>query len=120
MKHEQQEQLSQIFAALGSHHRRSMVDLLSLRPASILQLAEELGLSLPAIHRHVKSLEVAGLVVRKKSGRVNFLAINRNALRLLHSWLDQYQAHWGTNGETLENYVAAIARHELTNKRGKK
>ena len=75
--------------------------LLSLQPASIQQPARHLGISLTAIHRHIHVLEAAGLVRRKKSGRVNFLAINRSALVQIQEWAGRYRAHWGSNEETL-------------------
>ena len=102
--------LDRVFAALGSRHRRQIVHLLALQPASIQQLARRLGLSLTAIHRHVKVLEDAALVRRKKSGRVNFLAINRATMLRVQEWAQQYHAYWGSDEETLENYVAAIER----------
>lgn len=103
-------QLSDVFEALASEHRRVIVYRLSLQPASITELANELHLSLPAIHKHIKVLEHAKLVIRKKSGRTNFLALDRTALRELRNWIDQYHAYWGSNAETLENHVARIER----------
>jgi DNA-binding transcriptional ArsR family regulator len=106
-------QLSGIFEALANEHRRAIVYHLSLQPASITELANTEKLSLPAIHKHIKILEGGKLVQRKKSGRTNFLALDRTALRELRDWVEQYHAYWGTNEETLENYVAGI---EGTNK----
>lgn len=100
--------LNDAFEALANEHRRSLVYRLSLCPASITELAKKEKLSLPAIHKHVKLLERAKLVRRKKSGRTNFLAIDRRALRELSHWIHQYHAHWGDNKETLENYVTKI------------
>jgi len=97
--------LNKVFEALANEHRREIVYVLSLQPASIGQLASMRGLSLPAIHKHVKILEEGGMVIRKKFGRTNFLALNRNSLRVLQDWLSQYHAYWGANEETLENYV---------------
>lgn len=102
--------LNDTFEALANQHRRSIVHHLSLRPASITELADAEKLSLPAIHKHIRILERAKLVQRRKSGRVNFLALDRTALRELRDWIEQYHAYWGTNEETLENYVAAIER----------
>ena len=62
-------------------------------------------LSLPAIHKHIHILEKGGFVKRKKIGRTNFLALNRDSLKVLQHWLAQYHAYWGTNDETLENYA---------------
>ena len=104
--------LDSVFTALASRHRRQIVHLLALQPASIQQLARRIGISLTAIHRHVKVLEDAALVRRKKSGRVNFLAINRATMLRVQEWAQQYHAYWGSDEETLENYVAAIERAE--------
>ena len=63
------------------------------------------GLSLPAIHKHIKILEDSGLIKAKKIGRIHFLALNRKSLLSLQDWLMQYQAYWGSDEETLENYA---------------
>lgn len=102
--------LDLVFGALASAHRREMIYLLGLQPYAIHQLAEIRGLSLPAIHKHVKVLEAAGLVRRRKLGRTNFLTLDRRALRTLQDWLAGYHAYWGTEAETLENYEAFLSR----------
>ena len=109
--------LDQVLAALANEKRRRIVYTLSLQPASIGQLAKQQRSSLPAIHRHIKALEKAKLVQRKKSGRVNFLALDRTGLLLVQDWIRQYHAYWGTNEETLENYIAGIKRSSRKLKR---
>lgn len=104
--------LNRVFDALASEHRREIVYALSLQPASIGQLAAMRGLSLPAIHKHIKILEKGGLVIRRKIGRTNFLTLNRNSLRVLQDWLMQYHAYWGTNEETLENYARYLQKEK--------
>lgn len=106
------DRLDVVFGALANSHRRKVVDLLALQPASIGQVAGQVGLSLTAINRHITVLEEAGLIQRRKHGRVNFLAIRRGGLRLVQEWARQYDASWGTDDETLDNYVAAIGRAE--------
>ena len=98
-------ELDKIFEALANEHRREMIYVLGLQPYSISQLASQRDLSLPAIHKHIKILENAGLIKLKKIGRIKFLALNRQSLRGLQDWLMQYQAYWGNNEETLENYA---------------
>ncbi|MCI0610372.1 MAG: winged helix-turn-helix domain-containing protein [Anaerolineae bacterium] len=98
------QELNKVLEALANEHRREIIYVLSLQPASIGRLASMRGLSLPAIHKHIKILEKGGMVIRKKIGQTNFLALNRNSLRVLQDWLSQYHAYWGTNEETLENY----------------
>jgi DNA-binding transcriptional ArsR family regulator len=107
--------LDSIFEALANKHRREIVYALGLQPHSISQLASMRELSLPAIHKHIKILETAGLVLSKKIGRTNFLALNKDSLRGLQDWLMQYHTYWGSNKETLENYA-----HYLQEKKPKK
>lgn len=97
--------LDKVFEALANEHRRDIVYVLGLQPHSITQLASLRGLSLPAIHKHIKILEEAGMIVRKKIGRTHFLTLNRQSLRGLQDWLMQYHAYWGSGEETLENYA---------------
>lgn len=106
------DRLDGVFAALANPHRRQIVDLLALQPASIQQAARHIGMSLTAIHRHISVLEESGLVRRRKSGRVNFLALNRAALLSVQNWAQQYHTYWGTDEESLENYIAAFERDE--------
>lgn len=109
------ESLSAVFAALGNEHRRKMIVQLALRPQSISELAASRDLSLPAIHKHVRVLEEAGMVDRRKIGRTNYLAIRREPLRILQVWTDRFRPWWGTDAESLENYFEHLA-DETTDK----
>ncbi len=102
--------LDKVFEALANQHRREIIYVLGLQPCSISQLASMRGLSLPAIHKHIKVLENADMVVRRKIGRTNFLTLNRKSLRGLQEWLMQYQTYWGNEDETLENYAKYLGR----------
>jgi DNA-binding transcriptional ArsR family regulator len=97
--------LDKLFEALSNKHRREIIYSLGLQPYSISRLAGKRDLSLPAIHKHIKILEDAGVVIRKKVGRINFLTLNRESLLELQNWLAQYHAYWGNNKETLNNYA---------------
>jgi DNA-binding transcriptional ArsR family regulator len=101
--------LDRLFGALANGHRRAMVQLLGLGPHSVSRLAAARGLSLPAMSKHVRVLEDAGLVTRRKLGRTTFLALDRASIRELQAWLAQYHAYWGTEKETLENYERFLA-----------
>lgn len=100
--------LDAILHALANAHRRAIIDALSLHPASISRLARMRGLSLPAIHRHVEILEVAGLVARRKTGRTTFLALRRESLGSLQAWTDRFHLYWGSDKETLANYESYL------------
>lgn len=82
-----------------------MIYALALQPMSISELAEMRGLSLPAIHKHIRVLEDAGLLIRRKVGRTNFLALGRQPLRDLQEWVVEFHPYWGSDAETLENYI---------------
>ena len=104
--------LDDVLEALANKHRREMVYALGLQPCAINQLADMRDLSLPAIHKHVKVLENAGLVTRKKTGRTTFLTLDRGAMRGLQRWLAQFHAYWGSEGESLTNYSEYLTREE--------
>jgi DNA-binding transcriptional ArsR family regulator len=109
------DELDALFEALANRHRRAILHTLSLHPSSISRLADERGLSLPAIHKHIKVLEDAGMVTRRKLGRTNFLALDRRSLRSLQEWLTQFHAYWGSEQESLENYAPFLTREQPIN-----
>jgi DNA-binding transcriptional ArsR family regulator len=101
-------QLSTIFVALAHPTRRAIVRTLAFRPATVTQLAEEHYVSLPAIHRHIRVLEQADLLQRRKVGRVNFVAQKREGIRAAQTWLDQFAIQFGNDTESLDNYIARL------------
>jgi DNA-binding transcriptional ArsR family regulator len=100
--------LDLVFSALANPRRRAMIHELSFRPATVGQLARDHKLSLPAIHKHIRVLEEAGLIVRKKTGRTNFVALGKKTLRDTQGWIMQYRTEWGNDEETLDNYIAGL------------
>lgn len=108
------EQLDRIFIAVANDHRRAIIQAVAVQPRSISELADIRGLSLPAIHRHVRALEDAGVVRRRKVGRTNFLALDRAPLRALQTWTNQFSPYWGTEAETFENYAEHLGRTNPT------
>ncbi len=102
--------LDRVLGALANRHRREIVRLLAQHPHSISRLAELRGLSLPAINKHVGVLVEAGLVGRRKFGRTTFLALGRAPLLALGDWLGEFNAHWGADAESLENYRPYLTR----------
>lgn len=106
------EKLDEVFEAFANKHRREIIYLLALQPYSISKLAEMRNLSLPAIHKHIKSLELANMIIRKKVGRTNFLILNRESLRGLQDWLMQFHTYWGSDEESLENYTQFLTEHK--------
>ncbi len=110
--------LSAVFEALANEHRREIIYALGLQPWSISQLASMRDLSLPAIHKHIRVLEDADMVIRRKIGRTNFLGLNRGPLRGLQEWVGQFHPYWGSERETLENYARHLGK-DTPDKEGK-
>src|SRR5262249_37421422 len=88
--------LDSVLEALANPHRREIVYVLGLQPCAVSQLARMRGLSLPAIHKHIKILENAGLVGRRKTGRTTYLILNPRRLRILQEWVGQFHTYWGS------------------------
>jgi DNA-binding transcriptional ArsR family regulator len=100
--------LDAILVALANQKRRSIIHDLSLHPATIGRLANHNNLSLPAIHKHMRILEDTKLIVRKKAGRTNFVALNSSTLSLVQAWIMQFHTAWGSTEATLENYISKM------------
>lgn len=100
--------LDKTFEAFANGKRRAIIRTLSFRPATITQLADEHGMSLPAIHRHIRTLEEAKLIQRRKVGRVNFIALQRDHFSAAKAWMAQYHLEWGNDKESLENYITSL------------
>ena len=96
--------LDSVLEALANPHRREIIHVLGLQPCAVSQLARMRGLSLPAIHKHIKILENAGLVRRRKTGRTTYLILNPQRLRILQDWVGQFHTYWGSDQASFENY----------------
>ena len=101
-------ELDTILDALANTKRRGILHDLALQPATVGQLAKTYSLSLPAIHKHIRTLENANLIVRKKNGRTNFVALNPATFSVAQRWIMQYKTDWGNASATLENYIARM------------
>jgi len=101
-------ELDKALQALANPKRRGIVHDLSLHPETIGQLAREHQLTLPAMHKHVQTLEAADLIVRRKAGRTNFVALNNKTLGIVQNWIMQYNTSWGNVDASLENYISRM------------
>ncbi len=101
-------QLDTVLDALASQKRRAIIHDLSLQPTTVGVLARTNELTLPAIHKHIRTLEDAKLIIRKKVGRTNFIALNSATLGLAQKWISQYNVTWGNAEATLDNYIARM------------
>jgi len=97
--------LDQTFAALSDPTRRAIISQLAKGEFSIMELASPFDMSLPAVSKHVRILEDAGLLIRKKRGRVHYCHLNARPLRDAAQWLVFYQQFWDSKLDALANFL---------------
>jgi DNA-binding transcriptional ArsR family regulator len=101
----QEERLDRVFRALGDQTRRNLLARLTEGPAMVTQLAKPFDMSLPAVGKHLRVLESAGLIERTIDGRVHRCALNALPLRSAGSWLERYEQFWSESLDSLSEYV---------------
>jgi DNA-binding transcriptional ArsR family regulator len=99
--------LDRIFQALSDPGRRTMVERLSRGPASVTELAQPLGMSLPAVIQHLQVLEASGLIRSEKVGRVRTCRIEPGPLRSAEQWIARRRAVWERRFDRLGEYLAS-------------
>jgi DNA-binding transcriptional ArsR family regulator len=97
--------LDQVFWALSDGTRRGVVERLAQGPASVSELAQPHGMSLPGFMKHLTVLEDAGLVVRDKEGRTVTCALSPAALEDAAMWLAHYEKFWNHQLDALGRYL---------------
>src|ERR1700722_187129 len=86
--------LDRTFQALADRGRRTMVERLTLGPASVSELAEPLAMSLAAVVQHVHVLEACGVVRTEKVGRTRYCRIDHGALTAAERWMSERRRDW--------------------------
>lgn len=100
--------LSLIFGALADPTRRSILARLRVRDASVNELAEPYDISLPAISKHLKVLETAGLISRTKQAQWRPCRLEAEPLQQATQWLEHYRELWEANFNNLDTYLQEI------------
>lgn len=106
------DRLDVVFQALGDRTRRALLARLATKPAMITELAKPFAMSLPAVSRHIRVLEAAGLLRRAVDGRMHRCSLNAAPLGTAEDWLSRYRRFWEGKLEQVARYV------ESANERG--
>jgi DNA-binding transcriptional ArsR family regulator len=101
-----EQRLDLTFAALADPTRRGMLAQLALGERSIGQLAEPLAMSFAGASKHVKVLEDAGLVARRRAGRAHLITIQAEPLAEAERWLRQWERFWSGRLDALETALS--------------
>jgi len=97
--------LDRTFGALADATRRAILGRLAFGEATVGQLASPFRVSRPAISKHLRVLERAGLVRRARDGRISRCVLNASAMREAAEWVDSYRAFWTGRLDALARYV---------------
>jgi DNA-binding transcriptional ArsR family regulator len=100
-------ELDRSFLALSHPVRRAIVERLVTGPATVGQASRGLGVTKPAVTKHVKVLEDAGVVNRTVVGREHMLRLDTSPLREASEWLDLHRSLWEAKFEAVERHLAA-------------
>ena len=99
------DRLSETFAALADPTRRAILARLARGEASVGDLASPFDISLPAVSRHLKVLERAGLIEREADAQWRVCRLRGKRLREAHGWLERYRRYWEQSLDQLAEYL---------------
>ena len=106
----QADHLSATFAALADPTRRAILARLATGQTSVLELAEPFDISLPAVSKHLKVLERAGLIARSRDAQWRPCRLQATPLKDIADWVEYYRRHWEESFEKLDRYLKELQR----------
>ena len=110
--------LPNIFQALSDPTRLSVIQRLSIAPASASELAKPFDMALPSFMQHMQVLEKAGIVTSHKRGRIRTYQLAPNALQLASAWLAEFRTHWERRLDQLDHLlITTQTNSNLTNQK---
>ena len=104
--------LSQVFAALSDPTRRAILARLSKGEASVNELAAPFEITLPAVSKHLKVLERAGLIERTRDAQWRPCRLRAEPLKTAAEWIDHYKRHWEESFDRLDAYLKKLQKKE--------
>jgi DNA-binding transcriptional ArsR family regulator len=111
------DRLSETFSALADPTRRAILARLALGETSVNELAEPFDMSLPAVSKHLKVLESAGLITRGREAQYRPARLEPEALMGIDEWLERYRKLWNERFDRLEVYLKELQSREKKNAR---
>jgi DNA-binding transcriptional ArsR family regulator len=106
------DQLSSTFAALADPTRRAILARLAAGECSVTELAEPFAISMPAVSKHLRVLERAGLIARGREAQWRPCRIEAGPLKQVAEWTEQYRQIWETKFDNLELYLQELTAKE--------
>jgi DNA-binding transcriptional ArsR family regulator len=112
--------LSNTFAALADPTRRAILARLALGETSVTELSQPFAMSLPAVSKHLKVLERAGLIARGRDAQWRPCRLEAGPLKDIDGWLETYRRFWEDSFSRLEEYLTELQTKPEEKKRGRK
>ena len=112
------DRLSETFSALADPTRRAILARLALGESTVSELAEPFDISLPAVSKHLKVLEHAGLIARSREAQWRPCRLQPAPLKAADDWLEEYREFWEQRLDRLEDYLHKLQAKEK--KRGRR
>ena len=106
------DRLDLTLAALADPTRRAILARLAAGEATVTELAEPFDMSLPAVSRHLKVLERAGLITRGREAQWRPCRLEPEPLREVNDWLEQYRRFWDESFDRLDEYLKTLQREK--------
>jgi DNA-binding transcriptional ArsR family regulator len=106
------DRLSTTLAAIADPTRRAILARLALGETSVTELAEPFAMSLPAVSKHLKVLERAGLIARGRAAQWRPCRLNAAPLEDVAAWIEHYRRFWEQSFDRLEDYLHALKTKE--------
>jgi DNA-binding transcriptional ArsR family regulator len=100
--------LSATFSALADPTRRAILSRLATGEASVTELAQPFAMSMPAISKHLKVLEHAGLIARGRDAQWRPCRLEAGPLRDIADWVERYRHFWEARFDRLDDYLRAV------------
>ena len=105
-------QLSDVLTAISHPTRRAIIDRLAKGPAGFLEIAKPFDTALNAVTKHLKILERAGLIERKKQGREVIISLRGKPLKDVAGWVHHYERFWNEQLDQFEHYFTTQKHKE--------
>ncbi|MCB2199135.1 metalloregulator ArsR/SmtB family transcription factor [bacterium] len=108
----QADALSQTFSALADPTRRAILESLTAGERTVLELAKPFEMSLPAVSKHLKVLEKAGLIQRGRDAQYRPCRLDPTRLKEVAEWLEEYRRFWEGSLDRLDDYLIELQNKE--------
>ena len=110
-------QLTDVLTAISHPSRRAIIEQLSAGPARFTDIAKPFDTALNSVTKHLKLLERAGLIERRKQGREVFISFRGEPLRQVAGWVHEYERFWNTQLDQFEQYFTKTKQKKRQGKK---